>query len=380
MKLLYTSLLLLFINIILFTGCVEPYPPPVSDEEAGFLVVDAFLNSTTSSIEVTLSRAIPLSSTEQPLKEIFADVVLEDSDGNEFPLTEQVLGTYVRTGLTVDLSKTYRLHIRTSLNERYESDFIEIKESPIIDDVTWKAADNGVKILVDTHDDNNNTTYYQWSFEETYEQHAAFYSAYKYENGGAVFRPSTENIYACWKMEPSQNILIGTSQRLSQDIINDFPVTLVAKGSEKLYVRYSILVKQRALTKEAYEYFDMLKRTTEDLGGLFDPQPGQVTGNFRNSTDPKETVLGYFTGGSENEKRIFIKYSELPDHLQFTPGVGFCVQDSLALEDLPNFQAGAYLLVTGIYEGTLLVGYTFTETSCADCRRKGGITLKPSFW
>lgn len=130
MKQITTLGLLILINVILFTGCVEPYPPPVSDNEAGYLVVDGFLNASDGSITVKLSRAIPLSSADLPPAETQASIELEDSDGSTFTLTEQSPGTYSLSGLSVDFNKKYKLSITTTNNESYESDFVEIKQAP----------------------------------------------------------------------------------------------------------------------------------------------------------------------------------------------------------------------------------------------------------
>ncbi|HEY3405990.1 MAG TPA: DUF4249 domain-containing protein [Ohtaekwangia sp.] len=372
--------LLLIVNGILLTGCVEPYPPPVTDDQAGYLVVDGYLNSSTGTITVKLTRAIPLSSVDIPPTEPNALITLEDSDGNTFMLTEEGNGKYSLSGVPTDFSKQYRLLITTAENKNYISEFVEIKQAPPIDELTWVPTDNGVKIQVDTHDDTQKSIYYKWSFEETYEQHAVYYSAYEYNGGDVKLRTPENDVYTCWKDEISQNIIIGTSQRLSTDIINDFPVTLIPPGSPKIYVRYSILVKQRVLTKEAYTYYDKLKKTTEDLGGLFDPQPGQVTGNFKSVSDPSEIVIGYFSGGSEESERMFITLSDLPQHLRGYQSEGACSQDTVKLEELPFFSDGPNLLINGQYEGITLVGYTFAPTGCADCRRKGGTTERPDFW
>lgn len=146
-----------------------------------------------------------------------------------------------------------------------------------------------------------------------------------------------------------------------------------------MYVRYSILVKQRALTKEAYTYYDKLKKTTENLGGLFDPQPGQVTGNIKNLSNPGEVVLGYFSGGSEVSERIFIKVNELPLNIRHYQQEGNCYQDTVLVEQLVGL-SGGYNLINGVYEQITLVGYTFSSQGCTDCRKMGGTLTKPDFW
>src|SRR5690242_13902637 len=123
--------------LALLSGCIEPYPAPVTDGEVNYLVVDGSLNSSAGSIQVKLSHAVPLASTEPPPPELMAQLSVEDSDGNTYPLIEKGGGLYEQLGLTIDIAKEYRLHIKTAANQEYRSDFIVAKQTPAIDSITW---------------------------------------------------------------------------------------------------------------------------------------------------------------------------------------------------------------------------------------------------
>jgi hypothetical protein len=56
----------IFFGSLSITQCVEPYAPPEIKEKVDLLVVDGFMNSTDSSVEVRLSKAIALSETGAP--------------------------------------------------------------------------------------------------------------------------------------------------------------------------------------------------------------------------------------------------------------------------------------------------------------------------
>ncbi len=362
------------------TSCIESYPPPIIDDEVNFLVIDGSVNSTDGSAHVMLSRAVALSSTESSPPELNAQISVEDSEGNTYPLIEIGNGVYQQSNLTISLSKEYRLYVRTSDNSEYQSDFITIKQTPIIDSIHWEPSQTqvGIDILINTHDGSKKTRYYQWSFEETFEYEAVYYSYLKYENEEIVSIPLEEQTYRCWETLPSQKILIGSSDKLNEDIICNFPLTFIPKNSQKTIIKYSILVKQKALSREAYDYWLNLQKTTENLGSLFDPQPGQVTGNIHNINNPSDPVLGYFDVGSAQEKRIFIKGIDLPVELRSFKSQGNCVMDTVLIEDLP-ISAGA--LVHPIYGmGPSPIGYTYSSISCTDCRTQGGKTTKPTFW
>jgi hypothetical protein len=116
-----------------------------------------------------------------------------------------------------------------------------------------------------------------------------------------------EDVHTCWQTLESKDIKLGSTIKLSADIIKEVPVNVIDIATNKLYFGYSILVKQYALSREAFEYWTDLAKTTQGTGSLFDPQPSQVTGNIRNKANNKELVFGYFSAAVEQKQRIFIK-------------------------------------------------------------------------
>jgi hypothetical protein len=162
---------------------------------------------------------------------------------------------------------------------------------------------------------------------------------------------------------------------LSNDIIDNTPITVIPDGSEKLTERYSILVKQYALTKEAYEFWQLLRRNTNQVGGLFDAQPSELIGNLHCISNPAEPVIGYVSASTVETKRIFIGRTEL-SFWHYTAEDFFCtpkiISDSVQYYLSDTSMAPAYF-VTG---GALAIA----KKSCVDCRRHGGKTVKPPFW
>lgn len=368
------------ISMMWVSSCIEPYDPPVSDEEVDYLVVDGAANSTDGTAEIKLSRTVSLSSTETPPPERNAVVAIEDNEGNSYTLAEAGEGFYRQSNLSFDFSKQYRLYIKTTGGSEYRSDFVKLKPTPPIDSITWARSrtEQGIDLLVNTHDDTNSTRYYQWSFEETFEYEAVYNSYLQYVNGEVIEIPASNRTFLCWRTIPSQGILVGSSERLSQDVISDFLLTSIPKGDQKLLIKYSILVKQKAISREAYDYWTTLQQATESLGGLFDPQPGRVTGNIVNINNPSDLALGYFDIGDIQEKRKFIRSGDLPRDLWGYKDVSSCEVGTILLADLPNFVQG--VLLDPLSAMGILYGYSYTSFFCTDCRLQGGVTTKPDFW
>lgn len=360
---------------LLAIGCLDPYESPISDLKTDLLVVDGFLNSSKGEAIVKLSKATALADKGGSPPVLNAEVRIESESGGTFPLVEKPGGSYERTGLAISMEQRYQLYIRTTDGKEYRSDLVELKESPSLDSVTWKPKPEGITIFANAHDVSGSTRFYQWIFTETWEYTSRYVSFLKLVNGLPMVRNSDEFIYLCWNTERSSELLIGSTEQLSEDVVSEFPLISIPRGSPKLSRKYSMLVQQRALTEEAYNFWLELEKTTENLGGLFDPMPSRVSGNIHNINDLTEPVLGYFSGGSMQEKRIYIEFYDLPEYLLYVPS-STCQLDSLSYSEVrmlgPGYLLGSLDFDTGLY--------TRSTIDCLDCRAAGGTVTKPAFW
>lgn len=375
------SVIYFLLGSIILTACIEPYRLPEGSSGGSYLVVDGFLDSGTGKAQVKLTRSRGLSETGSFEHEENAIVRIEDQFGGSQLLSESDKGIYTGTSLIIDPSEKYRLTIQAASGKIYASTFVQIIQTPPIDSVTWRPTSDGVDFLVNTHNDvPNGSRHYLWRFDETWEYNASHYSAFKFESGVPIARTKNELLYTCWGTNSSTDILVKSTERLSENIVSQFPVNFIPVADRRLGVKYSILVHQVGLSKEAYEFWSKLEQTTENVGGLFDPQPGQVLGNLECISDPKELVLGIFHAANTVEQRLFLEFKELPDYLQFVGSRPYCLIDSIAVDEIENFQYGGNLLLGQITEGITVIGYTYTSMPCADCRYEGGELNKPAFW
>src|SRR5688572_8472428 len=105
--------------------------------------------------------------------------------------------------------------------------------------------------------------------------------------------------------------------------------------------------------------------------------PTQVTGNIYNTTNPDQPALGFFSGGTIEEKRIFIGFYDLPEDLQLFPRT-FCQVDSIPVDQIRSYSDKTLLISS--YGERSIEGYTTAADICIDCRVQGGVTTKPAFW
>jgi len=369
-------LLMIFITI----ACVEPYEPKVDSTDINLLVVDGFLNASDGVATVTLTRTEPVPSIETNAYEFGALVSIEDDRGLLYPLAETGSGQYSGTVANISFENQYRLLITTRSDSQYSSEFISLMKTPPIDSIGYGLSRDGLQVTVSTHDNTNRSHYYRWTFTETFEYHANFSSLFKFTGIGVVeYRLPRELNFKCWRTDVSTGIVVGTTARLKEAVVNQFPVTVIPVGSLKISRKYSILLRQQTLSAEAYEYWSNLQKSTESLGGLFDPLPSEVSGNIHGITNPEHHVIGFFSGGTVQEKRSFITREELPERMLFNYRNPNCVADTLLNASLENVSPSTFL-IDAIYSFGSVIGYTTSDRSCIDCTYFGGTTQRPDFW
>ncbi len=367
----------IIVLMVISASCLEPYNPPEISDSVDILVVDGFINSTDSSAIVKLTTATPLSAPDDIDTGVSALVQIEDEEGNAQTLIEVSSGYYALTKMQISTLKKYRVYIVRENDRRYYSEFINLTTCPPIDSVSFKISRQspGVNILVNTHDDSGNSEYFQWTFDETWEYTSKYGTGFKLVGGVVV--PNDLDVHRCYITKPSTEIHVSSTNHLSTNVVRDYPLVFIPVGSQKVSAKYSILVQQRTITKEAYDFWTQLKKSTESLGGLFDPLPSQVLGNVYSANDTSEPVLGYFSGGQVQEKRFFLLFSELPMEVRKQPTIP-CQIDSLDFMEL-SFYPDISLI--GSYGETLPEGYTTSYgKNCMDCRDDGGVLTRPDFW
>jgi hypothetical protein len=366
--------------VALLSGCIERYYPPESKSPPRNLVVYGFINSDDSVACVQLSWSQSLTSTTSVPVETGAEVALVDDSGNTYPLEEQDNGEYTKHKLVLDSDKRHKLRIRTASQREYESTFISVKKTPAIDSIRYQVdKTDQLKISVNTHDDSGKTRFYRWRFIETYEYNAHYSSLWTIQNGGYVPRPASESLRMCWRTDTTHKIVVASTEQFSKDLISDFNLITIQRGSFKIGRKYSVMIEQQALSDEAFDYWLSMQQSSESLGGLYDPTPPQSKGNIRSLSSPNEEVLGIFESRSTVRKRIFILPEDLPYGFAFLPRDN-CAMDTVAFSfgSFPN--PDLMIDIISLPGPDASGSFVTSRPDCIDCRLKGGVITKPAFW
>lgn len=365
------SKVILFIAAMLLLGsCVALYTPDIN-ETSEMMVVQGMITDQNERDTIRLTRSYPMGYVREARPVSGANVSVSDNLGNVTKLQEVISGIYVTpAGFRGTVGRFYKLHITGVKNRTYESDPMELKPVPAIDSLYYNKividpptefnkGTDACQIYLDTHDPLGNSRWFRWNFTETW----LFRLDFQIANS------------VCWINENSHNIDIKSTAEFSGADIRRHPVTYISNASDRLKLRYSILVNQFSLNEDEYLYWEKVQNIMKNVGGLYDMIPASLPNNLRCIEDPEETVLGYFSVSARSSKRIFIQ----DEFAGIIDTYASCIAGS-SRDPLPPSNVPFWILLihpcslpcTGYFEYT-------TRKECTDCTLRG-TSKRPDFW
>ena len=384
-KTIYLVLCLLW-GMGTLTGCIEKYDADIPSEETGLLVVEGTILPGKNTF--TLQRTGPLNSYFTYYMEGNASVVVRGTDGSAYE-TEDDNGTYTCYIDELKPDVQYYLHIEAS-GEVYESD----PQTPL---PTEKIAEvrgdqvtphSNIDILVTPAEpfDDSKINYYSWTYDETWEVHPEYNTFVYYDVDNRCCVKTNHLLYPerGWKDEASTTIMVGSSTNYEGQHINQMKIYDIGYDSEKMYVRYSGLVHQRAISKAEYEYELARRQAGSEMGGLFTPQPSALPTNIHCLTSKKH-VIG-FVGCALNtsEYRFFL---EPKDYSIYHP----IDKDKRRWVEAPSADECVELVKNGLHlcewddtymspEGVPILQTAWAYEYLLDVRLRGAYIEEPDFW
>jgi Domain of unknown function (DUF4249) len=385
MKNMKYVVLIIFVLDMGGLNCKEVYNPTSIQNNPFILVVDGIVISGNDSTIITISRTKSLTDSAHLAKELNANVSVLGVSGVEYPFFNQGNGRYVTDHLPLDISQQYQLKIVTSDGNEFRSKPDSVHPSPAIDSVYWILDSAGAHVYVNTHDPTNNTRYYRWENVESWEYHSAFDSHLIYiDENNIVLRELANQIFRCYQTQVYPYIDVTSTSRLSSDVVYKYEVVSVPIGSEKISAVYSDLIKQYAITAEAFDFWTNLKKNTEQLGTLFDLQPFSELGNIQCVNNPDAICIGFISFSTLQKQRIFITKNQVYSW-NYYPYYDRCILNSASPAIISQFFTPpggpyGYSMVGQGLDSNHATVYLYSSNLCVDCTVHGGITTKPSYW
>jgi hypothetical protein len=364
------------------SGCIEPYFPGLTGGSELVYVVSGEVTDQEGFQNVDISSTSPVGEPQYiPVKG--CEATIEDDKGNTFRMEENEAGKY-RTWMdrnSLMPGTSYRLLLVTPSGESIISDFDQMPVCPAIDSVYCMRKEKlsrnsgitltGLQFNVDFHGSDPDSQYYRWTVDETWEYHTPYPIENYYDGSMHEVYPHDYRYNVCWSSEPVKSIFTLSTIGLASNRFS-VPLHFVDNTTNRLFVGYSVLITQHALSAPAYVFWDQLRINSEQEGGLYEKQPLPVQGNLRNITNPGTKVLGFFGASSITQKRIFL---DAVRDMGVTDGY-MCAPHPLYAGGWMEFSPSDYPVYYKYFDFNLMI----LDNICVDCRVFGGSLTKPDFW
>jgi hypothetical protein len=368
-----TIYLLLFLITFLTGSCITEFIPETGENQE-LMIVEGLLTDQKEINTIKLSRSQSLLSKTKGIPYQGCTVIITDDLGNVTRLAEQSDGIYVTDSSSFkgEVGRTYKLTVITnnsgSANFTYESVPVTMLPVPPVDTIyyekkTYSDGANGLRegamIWFDSHDPSDQCKFYRWDYIETWR----FQLPYTVVNS------------QCWISTHSTDINISNASILAENRITKFPLVYVTPESDRLSSRYSLLLNQYSVSEDEFNYWERLKKVTEEVGSLYDITPSFIPGNLRCLEDPSQDVLGYFSVSAKSSKRVYVSgyYSGLV-YLYKT-----CPTDTVSdLTSVVDLNKKLWVIESNTFVVPPIYILT-SQKSCADCTVRGSKT-PPSWW
>ncbi len=315
-----------YISFTLLTfvvSCIDPIEVNI-DRELNVLIVEGAITTQPGPHFISLKRSAKYGNIFEgfvrPVSS--AEVIIRDSDGNNVYLTENVTADGYKTGVyatpnnfRAELGKSYTLLISTPFGVDYSSipqlvvpaapidTLLPVFTKRLVAENTYSSGLNVYAVFKDNPEERN---FYLWKNNGTY-RILTYPENFMARDGEGNPIPAPKDCCKdCWVDEVTDNSI----RLLADNNVNGNTVTDLAAFIEDDGVRftekYLIRVEQHTLSREAFEFFNLLKEQMSINGDIFDPPPATLRGNMINLNKPDEPVIGFFRVSDVSVDSLFL--------------------------------------------------------------------------
>lgn len=390
-----------FLALFFTNSCIEEFNATNESFES-ILVVEASLTDESVYHQVLLSRTFRFDE-EGGNPEEGANVKITDNQGSEYPYFEVEPGKYISSStFSAEKGKDYTLEVRTKNGEYYMSSPERLIGGSPIQDVRGLLDNDfggnlGVRVVVNTNDPSPDPRFYRYEYEETHKIISPFARAFDAViisedplELDFVFKTKEEE--TCFITNFSNTTVLGSTVGLSENRLVDQPILFIDKNDYKIRYRYSILVKQHIISREAHAFYSLLKEFSGSESLFTQVQAGFIEGNIVSEQNSEQKAIGFFEVSSVSNQRTFFGFQDFFDGGSLGKYPADCnvfrapVTDAEIIDIIRNKKM-KYVDERILCDpcdatyGTILGNgaYIFGEKECVDCTELG-TNIVPDFW
>lgn len=297
----YATVLL---TLLLATSCVEEYNADLPENSDNLLVVEGSIISDTIST-FHLTTTIPLKDYNANYYVTGAQVSVHGSDGQVWQ------GEYVNTDRYqvpvghLQADEQYWLEVTLANGTQYSSTPAQPLDAP--ETILSLYIDNDdpnpyveMRLEVpDSREDQRLCLNYRDEWEILTPLTSKYVAEKVFKNGKWEFIPMTHGFGSG---RNKQSIYVHTTD-YTDCHLRDYPLYRLPVTSPHLSLLYYTQITCEAVSEEEYRYQEARRKQSDEMGGLFTPQPGNLPSNFRCTSNSRLGAMG-FVGVRGNVCRI----------------------------------------------------------------------------
>ncbi len=305
-----------FISLLCYS-CIDELD--IDTETAqNLLVVEGGITTAFGPHEILLSKSAKYGSIleDDIKKETNATVFLRNQNGDQEFLEEGSDGSYYTSpNFAAKVGDAYSLIITLANGERYISTKQTIEPVPEIDSLIliWKKQPSlsdiqfasGVEVYAQWKDPEDVKNYYQWKTGGVYKINTRPDLHVGRGFGGNPFPDPKDCCETCYIYETNGDLNIYKDNLSNGNTITE-KVGYVEDDGGRFMEKYLVIVQQVSLSKEAFQFYELLQNQLSIQGDIFDPPPAKITSNFINLDNPNEDIIGFFTASDIKIDSVFI--------------------------------------------------------------------------
>lgn len=314
-------LYILFVLVI--TSCIDPITLE-QEGEVKVLVIEGGITTDFGPHTIKITRSAQYGDVfvGEIKNELGAKLFIRDEFGNTISLLENGNGVYSTSAdYKGVVGIKYTLIIITKDGMEYQSYPELLTRVPEIENVSVNYVDvpvkkeelgstfiSGVEVYVDYKDPPEIANYYKWETTGTY----------SLVTHPELFTPVNSQVPVpkeCCELCYTTEVNIGIS--ISSDRFyngNDYStkILFVEDDGVRFSEKYIVQIEQLSISKDAYEYYELLNNQLSIKGNIFDPPPATIRGNIIGISNPDEDVVGFFTVSDVKRIEYHIWGGDLP--------------------------------------------------------------------
>ncbi len=318
MKIIYK---ILIIGVVLFSisACIDELNIDVEGNKR-ILVVEGFITTQPGPHRVMISKSAKYGSIldEAIIRETGATVWVRDEDGEQVFFEEDGVGSYYTpVEFKATVGKKYTLFIVLANGERFvsvpeeihpvppiDSLIVLFKKQPSLSDITFGS---GVEVYARWQDPIESDNFYMWDASGIYLLNTRPELFLDRGFFGDPFINPKDCCSTCYITEHNVNTELKIfKDNLSNGIEHTELVAYIPDDGGRFMDKYMVVIEQASLTKEAFQFFDILKNQLSIQGNIFDPPPATIRGNIISLDNPDDEVIGYFRASDSFRDTLFI--------------------------------------------------------------------------